>query len=213
MRAVITIEKQTENGSPTRGAPSKGWVWLGGAIAVLGVAAAVILAVIGVQGYLHRVSGLTRLSVPGQMTLPVAAGGQFVYYEGQGPIPLARLGIRVTDPSGHAVALEPYGQDLRYDAPGNSGRLGHALATFQASGAGPYLVSATGAAPVGSTIAVGESVAKSVVPMVIGIVALVLVTVGGGLALIIVTLGRRSSARPLGPKGTGIDRLGPVRLP
>jgi len=120
------------------------------------------------------------------------AGEQFVYYEGQGTASMDQLGIRVTDPRGQAVALEPYRLDLRYD---HSGQVGRALATFQADGAGSYGVSATGAAPAGSRIAVGESVAKSVIATLVDIVALLFVTVGGGMTLVIVTLVRRSRAR------------------
>jgi hypothetical protein len=178
--------------------PSAGWIWLGSAIGALGLAAAIVWGVIGVTGYLNRVNDLARMPVPGQMTVQIASGEQFVYYEGQragSPASLGQLGIQMTDPQGNTVALEPYRLDLRYDAPGNDGLIGHALATFRASGTGAYRVSATGTAPAGARIAVGESVAKNVIPTVLGIIALFLVTVGGGLALIVMTLVRRSSVR------------------
>jgi hypothetical protein len=193
MSAVGTIEKPSGRSSTSPRMASTGWIWLGSVIGVLGLAAAIVWGVIGVTGYLNRVNVLSRMPVPGRMTVQIPnSGEQFVYYEGQGTASMDQLGVRVTDPRGQAVALEPYRLDLRYD---HSGQVGRALATFQADGAGSYGVSATGAAPAGSRIAVGESVAKSVIATLVGIVALLFVTVGGGMTLVIVTLVRRSRAR------------------
>ena len=43
-------------------------------------------------------SDLSRMSIPGQMTVKIAdAGERFLYYEGQGPASIEQLGIQVTD--------------------------------------------------------------------------------------------------------------------
>jgi hypothetical protein len=195
MSALAEIERPAEAPSSPR-MPSTGWIGLGIVIAVLGLATAIVWGVVGVTGYLNRVKDLSRMPVPGQMMVQVAGSGEnFVYFEGQGPATLEQLRVRVTGPQGQVVALEPYRLDLRYDAPGNPGQIGHALATFQASGTGACRVTATGSAPAGTRIAIGESVAKNVIPTLLGILGLLLVTVGGGLALIIVTMVRRSNAR------------------
>jgi hypothetical protein len=193
MNAAATIERPTKQGSSSPRTPSTGWIWLGSAIGVLGLAAAVVWGVISVSGYLNRVNDLPRLSVPGQIRVQIPkAGEQFLYSEGAGSASLDELGIRVTDPRGQTVALTPYRLDLRYD---HSGQVGRALATFEANGAGSYRVAATGTAPAGSRVAIGESVAKNVIPTLLGILALLLVTVGGGLTLVIATVVRRSTAR------------------
>jgi hypothetical protein len=210
MSAIASIERPVEQRAPSPRTPSRGWIWLGSVIGVLGLATAIVWGVIGVSGYLSRVNDLSRMPVPGQMPLRIAgAGEQFIYYEGRASFPIERLGIEVADPRGQASVLEPYKLDLRYDALGNNGRIGYALATFQATGAGAYRVTAAGTAPAGSRIAIGESVAKNVIPTLVGIIALLLVTVGGGLALIIVTLVRRSSARSA--LGRGVEETDRVR--
>jgi hypothetical protein len=200
MSAIATVEKNTGRSSTSPRMPFTGWIWLGSVIGVLGLAAVILWGVIGVTGYLNRVNDLSRMPVPGQMTVQIpGAGEQFVYYEGQGSASMGELGMRVADPHGQTVALEPYRLDLRYD---HSGQVGRALATFWANESGPYRVNATGTAPTGSRIAVGESVAKSVIITLLGIIALLLVSLGGGLALVIVTLVRRSRARTPSPKVT-----------
>jgi hypothetical protein len=196
MSAVATVEKPTERGPHASRVPSTGWIWLGVCIGVLGLAVAIFWSVIGVKGYLNRVDDLARMSIPGQISVQIPdTGKQFVYYEGQGSASIEQLGIRVTDPQGRTVGLEPYRLDLRYDAPGNSGRVGRALATFSATDVGSYGVNAAGTAPAGSAIAIGESVARNVVPTLLGVVAVFLLSVGGGLALVIATVARRSNAR------------------
>lgn len=196
MSAVRTVERPIERDPMQRGLPSKGPIWLGAVIGVLGLAAAITWGVVGVRGYLDRVKDLTRMSVPGQTAVEISgAGEQFVYYEGEGSASLDQLGITVADPQGNPVGMDPYRLDLRYDPPGQPGWLGRAVATFRATVPGTYRVEASGSAPPGSSIAIGASVARDVIPTVLGILALLLVTVGGGLALIIVTLVRRSRAR------------------
>lgn len=195
MSTVATIERPVRRAMRSPKMPSTAWIWMGGLIGVLGLAGAIVWGAIGVTGYLQRVEDLTRMSVPGHLSVQSeGAGEQFVYYEGGGVVPLEQLRLQVTDPRGETVALEPYDLDLRYDAPGNTG-VGQALATFRTAGAGEYAVTSAGAAPPGSTVAVGESVAKNVIPTLFGVFALLLVTVGGGLALIIVTVARRSRVR------------------
>jgi hypothetical protein len=69
------------------------------------------------------------------------------------------------------------------------------VATFQATIAGPYRVSAARATEAGSTLAVGEDIARSVVLTRLGAVILGLVTVFTAVPLAVVTYQARSPTR------------------
>jgi hypothetical protein len=86
-----------------------------------------------------------------------------------------QLGLSVTGPGSAAVPVATYRSGARYDlVPGRAGR---AVATFQATTAGPYRVSAARATEAGATLAVGQDIAPSVVLTRLGAVILGLVTV------------------------------------
>jgi hypothetical protein len=86
-----------------------------------------------------------------------------------------QLGLQVTGPGGAAVPVATYRSSARYDVV--PGRAGRAVATFQATTAGPYRVSAATATEAGATLAVGEDIARSLVLTRLGAVMLGLVTV------------------------------------
>ena len=101
----------------------------------------------------------------------------------------------MTDPNGDDIAVRSYGFDTRYDLPGSGGTIGHAVGTFQSTVPGPYRIEITGAAPPGTTLAVGDSVVRSVLGYVLAALAVLVGTIGAALALIIVTAIRRSKVR------------------
>ena len=72
-----------------------------------------------------------------------------------------QLGLSVTGPGGAAVPVATYRSSARYDL--EPGRAGRAVATFQATTAGPYRVSAARAIEAGATLAVGDDIARGVV--------------------------------------------------
>jgi hypothetical protein len=86
-----------------------------------------------------------------------------------------QLGLSVTGPGGVAVPVAAYRSSARYDL--DPGRAGRAVATFEATTAGPYRVSAARATEAGATLAVGEDIARGVVLTRLGAVVLGLVTV------------------------------------
>jgi hypothetical protein len=101
-----------------------------------------------------------------------------------------QLGLSVTGPDGAAVPAAAYRSVARYDlVPGRAGR---AVATLQATTAGPYRVSATGASEAGATLAVGDDIARSLVLPRLGAVILGLVTVLTALPLAVATYQARS---------------------
>lgn len=146
---------------------------------------------------MNQVNGFQRMTVPGTATVQVTQPAtRVLYLEGpRAAAPAGQLGIRVTGPAGSAVAVAAYHGDLRYDVPGESGRVGKAIASFRAAAAGDYRISAgTATAGTGGTLAVGDDVMWDVVPHIAGAAAVFLVGVGAGLTLIIITGVRRSAA-------------------
>jgi hypothetical protein len=101
-----------------------------------------------------------------------------------------QLGLQVTGPSGAAVPVATYQSSARYDL--EPGRAGRAVATFQATTAGPYRVSAARATEAGATLAVGDDIARSLVLTRLGATVLGLVTVLVAVPLAVVTSQARS---------------------
>jgi hypothetical protein len=101
-----------------------------------------------------------------------------------------QLGLSVTGPGGAAVPVATYRSSARYNL--EPGRAGRAMATFEATTAGPYRVSAAGATEAGATLAVGDDIARSVVLTRLGAVILGLVTVLGAVPLAVATYQARS---------------------
>jgi hypothetical protein len=101
-----------------------------------------------------------------------------------------QLGLEVTGPGGVAVSVATYRSSAHYDL--EPGRAGRAVATFPATTAGPYRVSAARAIEAGATLAVGDDLARSLVLTRLGAVVLGLVTVLTAVALAVVTYQARS---------------------
>src|SRR5215207_9275898 len=112
-----------------------------------------------------------------------------VRYAGDTPT-WQQLGLSVTGPGGEAVPVATYRSSARYDL--DPGRAGRAVATFQATTAGPYRVSAARATEAGATLAVGDDIARSLVLTTLGAVILVLATVLTTVLLAVVTYQARS---------------------
>ena len=104
-----------------------------------------------------------------------------------------QLGLQVTGPGGATVPVATYRSSARYDL--EPGRAGRAVATVQATTAGPYRVSAARATQAGVTLAVGDDIARSVVLTRLGAVILGLVTVLVAVPLAVVTYQARSRTR------------------
>jgi hypothetical protein len=112
-----------------------------------------------------------------------------VAYAGETPT-WQQLGLQVTGPGGVAVPLATYPSSARYDL--EPGRAGRAVATFQATTAGPYRVSAARATETGARLAVGGDVAREVVVTRSGATILGLVTVLTAVPLAMATYKARS---------------------
>jgi hypothetical protein len=100
-----------------------------------------------------------------------------------------QLRLTVTGPDG-AVPVSTYRSTARYDV--DPGRLGRAVARFEATTAGQYRVSAARAVEPGATLAVGDNFAKDIALTALGAASLALVTVAGALTIAVVTYRARS---------------------
>jgi hypothetical protein len=101
-----------------------------------------------------------------------------------------QLGLQVTGPGGVAVPVATYRSSARYDL--EPGRAGRAVATFQATTAAPYRVSAARATEAGATLAVGDDIAHGMVVTTLGATILALVTVVVTVVVAVATYQARS---------------------
>ena len=81
----------------------------------------------------------------------------------------------MTGPDGAVVPVSTYRSTARYDV--DPGRLGRAVAKFDATTAGQYRVSAARATEPGATLAVGDNFARAIAVTVLGAASLGLATV------------------------------------
>jgi hypothetical protein len=101
-----------------------------------------------------------------------------------------QLRLRVIGPDGAVVPVRTYRSSARYDV--DPGRLGRAVATFDATAAGPYRVTAARATEIGATLAVGDNFARAIAVTVLGAASLGLATVIAALLVAVVTYRARS---------------------
>ena len=181
-------------GAPHRGLrpPTRGY-WAGGALIAVAVIGTIVWAVLAWIGLNHRIDGFPRITVPGTAAVHVSdTSTRVLYYEtSRGITPIPATAIRVTDAAGHAVPVSAYSLDVRYDVPGNLGRVGNAVASFHATG-GKYTITTVVTANPG-TLTIGDDIVQGAIPHVIAAGLLLIVGAGGGLTLIVVTAARRSS--------------------
>jgi hypothetical protein len=96
-----------------------------------------------------------------------------------------QLGLTVTGPDGAAVPVSTYRSTARYDV--TPGRLGRAVATFDATTAGQYQVTATRATEADATLAVGDNFARTIATTTLGAAILGLVTLLAAVLLAVAT--------------------------
>jgi hypothetical protein len=157
--AVSSIPVRAAPATPVHVKKPAAGYWIAASVAIAGLLAGAIWGAFLFTGLRDHVSGFARATVPGStlVTITQATGG-VVYFEGSGPVTLVRLRVDVTGPAGAPVQVQSYGGDLRYDAPG--GRVGHAVATFDASSPGVYMVTTSATGLGDGRLAVGDSYAR-----------------------------------------------------
>ena len=175
MSVTSPVPSPVRPAGPRRRASRLGY-WVGGGLVAAACIGAVAWVVLAFFGLANQVNGFQRMTVPGTATVHVAqVGTRVLYFEGPRTGALSgQLGIQVTGPRGNPVVVSPYHGDLRYDVPGESGRVGKAIASFQAAAAGDYQISAAPGIGAGGTIAIGGDVLWDVVPHIAGAAAVFL---------------------------------------
>jgi hypothetical protein len=187
MGAVLS--QRTRPVAAVRRASTAGY-WIALLIGLGGLVGGLAWGLTAYRGLQEEIDGFARLTVPGEAVVPIeASGGQVVYYEGPGSPSLQDLDVRIMGPGGAHVPVDVYDADLRYDAPDQV--VGRAIGTFQAATPGRYGI-VVGAAPQGSRVAVGGSIASSKLGSIIGALLLVVAAGAAGLVLAVVTGIRRS---------------------
>lgn len=160
------------------------------AIALVGLAAGLTLGATTYRDAQRHVDTFERVSIPGVMTVAMAApDGRVVYYEGDERVGYGDLTIAVTGPTGAAVEVDRYDGEMIYET--RDATQGRALATFEADEPGAYLVDVGGVDT--GQLAIGDSFARHVLPGVLGGLAIAGLSMIAGFVLWVVTFTKRSS--------------------
>lgn len=110
-------------------------------VAVVGVSTAAVWGVTGVLDQVQQPGRFVRADLSAGVSLTLTqVGPHVIYYEGADPTAVSADQLKVLDAAQQAVAVRPYGLDLRYDAPGKPGVLGTAVAVFDADRTGSYVI-------------------------------------------------------------------------
>jgi hypothetical protein len=174
-----------QGGRAMRRRPTAAPYWLVALLAVAGIAAAITWATFRTLDTIGRVDDFARTAIPGNVVAHLAEHGTLVvYFEGDGKPTPAELGLTVSGPDGARISVQQYEQELQYDAPQGLG-VASAVASFEATSSGRYLVSATETPQRGARLAVGEDVGRGLISALLwpGVLALAVVVVSSALAV------------------------------
>ena len=149
----------------------------------------------GLYLLVERVDSFQRVALPGQGEVNLDhSGGYVIYYEGPGAadgnVPPFTVNVTPRSPSAAVQGLEAYGGSLTYSFGSREGR---AVLTLEVASPGTFLIEAPDAPamPGGSSLAIGPSVAGSIVGIVLPATVLMVVAVGGAIAVAILRRRRR----------------------
>ena len=166
--------------------------WIGGGLIVLGVVGAVLWFVTSLTSLSNAVDDFQRAPLTGETTMQFEARKYVVYFE----TPTAEefvppFDLEIADAqTGTPLALKDYGGSLTYSI---NDQEGSAQATVTPARAGAYVVRTNSDLPrVGSSVALGPSIARQLLRGILGTFAIGGLLVGSGGILIAVTAVRRS---------------------
>ena len=191
MTALTEIERRDRTLIPSPPPPKvKRPRWILGSLVILGFGVAICWGLATHLGMLDHISAFERVPIPSsEVTVISEPGTKVLYLEGGRRVTVPTVRFVVVDPSGHALPVQTYEGDLRYDVPGEPGRIGRAVATFEANDKGVYSIDVIGPSTQGAIVAIGDDVARPSVPQILGALFLLSISAVGGVAL----LGRRIS--------------------
>jgi hypothetical protein len=180
--------------------PGRIW-YLVPALLILGGIAWVVFGFVSLSG---MVNSFARVPLPAGGTVTLNhSGGYVVYYEGpganSGQIPSFNVQIApAAPPAAIAVgSLRTYGSSVNYAI---GSRQGRAVLTLQVVHPGQFTValSGAGASTAGSDLAFGQSVAGSIVGIVLPTIGLIFLGVASWIILFVIRLTRTRRARAQG---------------
>jgi hypothetical protein len=176
-----------------------GRIWYLVALVIFAAAAAWLIY--SVFSFVGTVNGLQRVPLPAGGTVNLGhSGGYTVYYEGPGAESgnIPSFNIRVTPVSGGAsvTGLAHYQSSVTYSVGSHQGR---AVLTLDIARPGKFAISASGAQAAGADLAIGGSVARGIVGIVVPGVPLMILAFLGGLVVFIIRIVRKSALRRAQP--------------
>ncbi|MGV8966020.1 MAG: hypothetical protein ACOH2F_07050 [Cellulomonas sp.] len=163
-------------------------------VAIIGVTTAIVWCVTGILDQAQAPAAFVRAEVPGTVSLVLTQIGEHViYYEGDDPTAMSASQVDVTAADGAAIEVRPYADDLRYDVPRQPGRVGTAIAVFDADRTGSYSIGTqTAVAEPGARLAVGDDLAPATVRAIVLPALLALLSVLAAVAGAVRTWTRRN---------------------
>lgn len=164
--------------------------WMGGLLVLLGFLLAIWWGTATYLGMVDDLTGLRRVRIPSARVVVLDEGRQVLSVESDRLAPFSDLRFAVVGPDGAAVPVDPYGGDLRYDVPDQPGRVGQAVATFEAGSPGRYAIRVDGRAATGAILAIGEDATRSALPEILGAMALMAASLVGGAILLALRIAR-----------------------
>lgn len=183
---------------------SRAGYWIGGGLIVLGVVGAAVWVLTSLLSLSDEVNDFQRGPLPGQTTMQLEARKYVIYYEGpSAEVTVPPFEIEIAEArTGAPLAILSYGGSLTYSFNDHEGS---AQATVTPRRAGAYVVRTNSdVRSSGSAVALGRSIAGSIVRAILGAFAIGGLLVASGGTLFAVTAIRRSRARraPMGQSGS-----------
>ena len=171
-------------------------------VPVLLILGGIAWVVFGFVSLSSKVDSFARVPLPAGGTVALNHGGGYVvYYEGpganSGQIPSFNVRIAPAAPPAAVGSLQTYGGSVNYTIGAHQG---HAVLTLQVVHPGKFVVapSGAGAATDGSDLAFGQSIAGSIVGIVLPTLGLIFLGIATWIILFVIRLTRTRRARAQG---------------
>ena len=176
--------------------PGRVWYWVAPLVLLAGAAWLVV-------GLVREIDSFQRVAVPGTGEVSLDhSGGYVIYYEGagaaSGDIPAVNVTVTPVSAPAAVQSLGAYSGSLYYRIGSREGR---AVLSLEVAQPGRFVIKAAAAPTVagGSSLAVGSSVAGSIVRIAVPSVVAMLAAIGGAIAIAIVRRSRAKRARSAAP--------------
>jgi hypothetical protein len=164
--------------------------WTGGLLVLLASVAAISWGATTYLDMVDDLAALRRVTIPSTQVVVLDAGTQVVSVENDRQAAASDLRFTVVAPDGVTVRVDPYEGDLRYDVPGEAGRVGRAVATFDTVSAGRYTVRVDGPVTSDAVVAIGEDAPRAALPSILGALALMAASIVGAASLLALRVAR-----------------------